>query len=115
VIGSNIFNILAVVGITGLLAPEGVPVSSEVLHFDIPIMVMVALACAPVFLSGLTIQRWEGFLLLAYYLAYLAHLVLSAAGNPTTADFDAIVLSLMIPLTALAVLVFHNQTSASKH
>jgi cation:H+ antiporter len=44
VVGSNIFNILAVVGLTGLVAPEGVPVSIEALRFDIPVMIMVALA-----------------------------------------------------------------------
>ncbi len=114
VVGSNIFNILAVVGLTGLAAPEGVPVSFEALRFDIPIMIMVALACAPVFFTGLTMQRWEGCLFLAYYLAYLAHSALAATGNPTVPDLDAVILSLMIPLTALAVLIFHKQTSRLK-
>jgi cation:H+ antiporter len=110
VVGSNIFNILAVVGLTGLVAPEGVPVSIEALRFDIPVMIMVVLACAPVFMTGLIIQRWEGFLFLAYYLAYLSHLVLAAAGSPSVPDLDAVVLSLVIPITALAVLIFHRQT-----
>ncbi len=109
VVGSNIFNILAVVGLSGLASPQGVPVSVEALRFDIPVMIMVALATAPAFLSGLVIQRWEGFLFLAYYLAYLAHLVLAAAGHAALPNLDGLVLSLMVPLTALAVLVFHQQ------
>lgn len=107
VVGSNIFNILAVVGLTGLVSPSGVPVSVEALRFDMPVMIMVALGCAPVFLSGLVIQRWEGCLFFAYYLAYLAHLVLAAAGHAALPGLDGAVLSLMLPLTALAVLVFH--------
>lgn len=109
VVGSNIFNILAVIGLTGLVSPGGVPVSIDALRFDIPVMIMVALACAPVFLTGLTIQRWEGFLFLVYYLAYLSHLVLAASDSPSVPSLDAVVFSIMIPLTALAVLIFHKQ------
>jgi len=109
VIGSNIFNILAVVGLSGLVSPQGVPVSMEALRFDIPVMIMVALACAPALLTGMAVQRWEGFLFLAYYLAYLAHLVLAASGSAALPNLDGLVLSLMIPATALAVLVFHRR------
>ena len=44
VIGSNVFNILLVLGACGTLAPDGVEVSDVALHFDIPVMVAVALA-----------------------------------------------------------------------
>jgi cation:H+ antiporter len=108
VVGSNIFNILAVLGLAGLASPEGVPVSLDALRFDIPVMIMVALACAPAFLSGMAVERWEGGLFLAYYLAYLAHLLLAAAGHPALPGLDGAVLSLMVPLTALAVLVFRQ-------
>lgn len=108
VVGSNIFNILAVIGLTGAVAPEGIAVSTEALRFDFPVMIMVALACFPIFFSGLVIQRWEGFLFLAYYLAYLAHLVLAATGSRALPGLDGVVLSLMWPLTALALLVFHR-------
>ncbi len=110
VVGSNIFNILAVIGLTGLVAPDGIPVSIDALRFDVPIMIMVALACAPVFMTGFTIQRWEGFLFLAYYLAYLAHQILAGMGNTAAPALDGFVLSLMLPLTAMAVLIFHKQS-----
>jgi cation:H+ antiporter len=109
VVGSNIFNILAVLGLTGLASPQGVPVPAEVLRFDIPVMIAVSLACAPAFLSGMIVQRWEGGLFMAYYLAYLAHLVLAATGHPALPILDGFVLSLMIPLTALAVLANHQR------
>lgn len=109
VVGSNIFNILAVVGLSGLVAPGGIPISPEALRFDIPVMIMVALASAPALLTGLTIQRWEGLIFLAYYLAYFTHLVLTAASSPATPGLDGLVLSLMLPLTALAMLVLHRQ------
>jgi cation:H+ antiporter len=108
VVGSNIFNILAVVGLTGLVAPDGIPVSIDALRFDIPVMVMVALACAPIFFTGLTITRWEGSLFLAYYLTYLAHVVLAATGNHALPNLDGLVISLMLPLTAIIILVFHK-------
>lgn len=113
VVGSNIFNILAVVGLTGFVAPSGIPVSIDALRFDIPVMIMVALACLPIFFSGLGIARWEGFLFLAYYLAYIAHVVLAAAGNSALPDLDGVVISLMLPLTALAVLVLHKPSSTT--
>lgn len=109
VVGSNIFNILAVLGLTGLVSSEGVAVSVDVLRFDIPIMIMVALGTAPALLSGMIVQRWEGFLFLAYYLAYLAHLVLAASGHSALPGLDGVIIALMVPLTALAVLVFHKE------
>ena len=47
VVGSNIFNILAVLGVAGLFSPAGINVPPEALNFDIPVMVAVAIACLP--------------------------------------------------------------------
>ena len=60
VVGSNIFNILAVLGLSGLVAPAGVPVPGALATFDMPVMIAVAVACLPIFVSGATIARWEG-------------------------------------------------------
>jgi cation:H+ antiporter len=109
VVGSNIFNILAVIGLSGLVAPQGVPVSLDALRFDVPVMLMVAIASAPVLVSGLSIQRWEGCLFFVYYLAYLAHLVLVAMAHPGLPHLDAVVLSFMLPVSALAVLVLRRE------
>ncbi len=50
VVGSNIFNILGVLGVSGLLASDGLTVSTSLLRFDIPAMIAVAVACLPYFL-----------------------------------------------------------------
>ncbi len=80
VVGSNLFNLMGVLGLTGLLAPGGIPVEGEAIHQDIPVMVLVALACLPVFLIGHAIERWEGFVLLAFYVLYTAALICEAQG-----------------------------------
>ncbi|MDX1378205.1 MAG: calcium/sodium antiporter, partial [Anaerolineales bacterium] len=48
-VGSNIYNLLGVLGVSGVLAPGGIEVSSRVLSFDFMVMVFVALVCLPVF------------------------------------------------------------------
>jgi len=114
VVGSNIFNILGVLGVTGLVAPHGVLVSIEALRFDMPVMIMVALASAPIILSGFMIQRWEGFIFVVYYGVYFAHTVLTATGNAAAQSLDGVVLSVLIPLTTLSLLIFHQQKSVEK-
>jgi cation:H+ antiporter len=76
VVGSNIFNILAVLGVSSLVAPEGLGVSAAALRVDLPVMLVTALACLPIFFSGYVISRREGFLFLAAYVAYLLYYIL---------------------------------------
>ncbi|MDX1939061.1 MAG: hypothetical protein SFU99_00835 [Saprospiraceae bacterium] len=78
-VGSNIFNTLAVLGISALVPPSGIPVSQAALQFDIPIMIAVAIACLPIFFTGHTIRRWEGFVFLGFYVAYVVYLILAAS------------------------------------
>jgi cation:H+ antiporter len=105
VVGSNIFNILAVLGITSIVAPEGIPVSSAVIGFDLPVMIAVALACLPIFFTGGTISRKEGVLLLAYYLAYTAYLILAASHHDALPRFSAVMLEFVIPITAVTLII----------
>jgi cation:H+ antiporter len=78
VVGSNIFNLLAVLGASATVADGGVEVSPRAVGFDLPIMVLVAAACVPVFLSGRRVERWEGVLFLLVDLAYLSWLLATA-------------------------------------
>jgi cation:H+ antiporter len=78
VVGSNIYNILAIVGIASLVTPNGLAVNPLMLRVDIPVMTLVAIACFPIFFTGLTISRWEGLLFLTGYIAYTAYLIWSA-------------------------------------
>jgi cation:H+ antiporter len=68
-LGSNIFNILLVLGVLVLIAP--VQLAAEVLRFDIWVMAGVVVALILVMLSGRRISRLEGGLFLALYAAYI--------------------------------------------
>ena len=103
-VGSNLFNILAVLGATALVAPEGLPVASAAVYFDIPVMIVVAFACLPIFFTGYCIDRWEGGLFLAYYGAYLAYLVLDATRHSALETFSGVMLLFVIPLTVITLL-----------
>ncbi len=74
VVGSNIFNILAVLGLSSIAAMDGIKVSPIALHFDIPVMIAVAVICLPVFFTRNLISRWEGVFLLGCYGVYIAYL-----------------------------------------
>ena len=103
VIGSNLFNVLAVLGLAGIFAPEGVDVAASVLSIDFPIMLAVAVACLPVFFTGFVIARWEGFVFVGYYVAYTAFLVLTATDHGSLEAFRAAMLFFVIPLTVLTL------------
>lgn len=103
VVGSNIFNILGVLGMSGLVASGGIPVSAGALGFDLPVMIAVAVACLPVFFSGHVIARWEGWLFLAYYAAYTAYIGLAATEHEAAPLFGAVMLQFVVPITVLTL------------
>lgn len=105
VVGSNIFNVLCVLGLASVIAPAGVGVSSAALRFDIPVMITVAAACLPIFLTGHLISRWEGGLFFFYYLAYTSYLVLNATSNDLSHALRDVMLVFVIPLTAVTLAV----------
>lgn len=70
VLGSNMFNILAVMGITAMVAP--VPVPDSVLHLDIWVMLGAALLVAPYALNKLCMTRTHGILFVLAYIGYIA-------------------------------------------
>ena len=78
-LGSSIYNILVILGLTCMATPGGLPVERQLLMLDIPLMAGVALACVPVFWSGKRISRLEGGLGVAAYLIYLLWLILFRA------------------------------------
>ncbi len=102
-LGSNLFNILGVLGVTGMLAPQGLVVPDAALALDMPVMIASAVACLPIFFTGHRIARWEGGLFFAYYLAYMAYLVLDATGHRAEADFAWVMGLFVIPLTVVTL------------
>ncbi len=69
-VGSNLFNLLIVLPAASVLAPAGVPVESPVLWFDLAVMAMIALICWPIFISGSTVSRFEGAVMLMLFTMY---------------------------------------------
>ncbi|HXV19574.1 MAG TPA: calcium/sodium antiporter [Desulfuromonadales bacterium] len=105
VVGSNIFNILSVLGLTAALTPEGVPVPPTALTFDLPVMIAVAVACLPIFLAGYRIARWEGGLFLGYYLAYTLFIALTAMQHHGLSMLTQAMTGFVIPLTLLTLAI----------
>lgn len=103
VVGSNLFNIFWVLGLASMVSEHGVRVPPETLRFDLPVLVGAALACLPIFFTGLVIARWEGGLFLAYYLAYGLLLGLAASHSPSLLTFQTALLGFAGPLTLLTL------------
>jgi cation:H+ antiporter len=101
IVGSNIFNILVILGITGTVSD--VAVSPAALRFDIPIMIVVAVACLPVFFTGARIGRREGTVFLLYYAAYVLFLILQSTKHDALPAFSTAVFEFALPLTFLTL------------
>jgi cation:H+ antiporter len=72
VVGSNIFNVLGIVGVAALVRPlQGVGMSAV----DLGVMFVLTLILLPMMRSGFRVARWEGGALVLGYIAYMAYLV----------------------------------------
>jgi cation:H+ antiporter len=105
VVGSNIFNILCVVGFSSQFTRGGLPINPSALWFDIPVMIAVAIACLPIFLTGNRISRWEGGLFFFFYLAYTTDVVLNATDHEWLHSFRAAILLFVIPLIVITIAI----------
>lgn len=105
VIGSCIFNLVAVLGISALVAPAGLGVPKALLAFDLPVMFAVSLACLPVLFTGHLIARWEGALFLAYYIFYVTYLVLYSQDHDALEEYSLVMGTVVIPLTVVTLAV----------
>ena len=103
VIGSNLFNILAVTGLAALIAPHGIPAVASIRAFDGPVMLAVAIACLPIFFTGYRIARWEGGVFLGYYIAYVGYLILGATAHDSLDAYSDVMLLFVVPLTLLTL------------
>lgn len=97
-IGSNVFNIVGVLGVVALVAPGGLEVPAVMLRFDLPVMVAVALACTPLFIRGGHLERGQGGLFFAAYVAYLTDLSLAELHHPAQATFRMAGLMVLVPV-----------------
>jgi cation:H+ antiporter len=105
VVGSNLFNLLMVLGAGAALAPGGIPVADALIAFDLPVMLAVAVACLPVFFTGASIDRWEGIVFIGYYAAFVVFLFLDAVDHATLPLFSGAMLLFVIPITVVTLVV----------
>jgi len=75
-IGSNIFNVMAVIGITALVKPIGV--EDEVIDSDMIWMLCIAALLLPLMLIGKKLSRFKGFILFATYVIYITILLINS-------------------------------------
>lgn len=114
VVGSNILNILACLGLAALVAPAPLAIASSVMNFDIWVMLAATLACLPVLLTGREIARWEGAIFVGYYFAYAAYLILAAQQHAVLASYSDIMLSFVIPLTVVTLVALTLRPGAAR-
>ncbi len=105
VVGSSLYNILLVLGLTTSLTTGGIVVAASAINFDIPVMIVVTFAALPIFFTGHIIKRWEGALFLAYYACYLAYLLMKSAEHSALPYFGGAMLLFVIPLTFITIIV----------
>ena len=111
VVGSSTLNILGCLGIAGVVSHDGLGIAPAVLDFDLWVMLAVTFACLPVFMLRSEIGRRRGLMFLAFYVAYVAYLILGAKGHTALDEFSAVMMSFVLPITvvALVAMVIRDQ------
>lgn len=101
VVGSNIFNILCVLGLSGLVAPTPLVAGSQMAHLDLPVMVAIAVLCLPIFFVGHRVGRVDGLVFLALYVAYVSYLIALATTASYLHALQSVLVSGLIPAVIL--------------
>ncbi len=97
VVGSNIFNLLAVLGASAAVSSNGVAVNSEVIRLDFPVMLAATIVLLPICWNGFMVKKWEGSLLVLFYVAYVAYLIMEA-GDSTAPELYRTAMLIIVPL-----------------
>ncbi len=105
VVGSNIFNIVLVLGVSSVVAPSGIAVTSHAVNFDMVFMVGVALATLPIFFYGYRVGRAAGFFFLLFYCIYIGYLILEATSAGVFPAYRQVLLYWVAPATGLCLLL----------
>jgi cation:H+ antiporter len=104
VVGSSIFNIIAVLGLSSLVSPSGIAVTEQALAFDLPVMIAVAVACLPIFFAGYSISRLNGAIFFGFYISYVLYLIFNSAGHTAVKTFQTAFIYGVAPLTVLSLI-----------
>lgn len=100
VVGSNIFNLLSVLGAAAAVSSNGVAVNSEVIRLDFPVMLAATIVLLPICWNGFMIKKWEGSLLVMFYVAYVAYLIMEA-GDSTAPELFRTAMLIIVPLVMI--------------
>ena len=107
VVGSNLLNHLLVLGASSIAAAGagGLEVSPILIQRDMPVMLMTALACMPIFWTKGKISRLEGGILLALYVFYVVDQVLPRTMPSWQDEFRLVMLCLVVPAVVVVIVV----------
>lgn len=109
VVGSNIYNVFAILGLSSMLTPSGLNVANDLLTFDLPLMLGTAVACLPIFIVGFRINRWEGYMFLGTYVLYTIYLILNATEHAYFENYKSGVIYLVGPILLLTLSIISFQ------
>jgi cation:H+ antiporter len=105
VLGSNLFNILSVLGVSGLVTKNDLLANEAVRSVDLWVMIGAAAICLPVFYSGRNLMhRWEGSLFVGAYLLYVVYLVWSSSDAGVPGWYVDGLRFVLLPIALLVVL-----------
>ncbi len=102
-VGSNIFNILLVLGAGSTFATSGIAIGADAIELDLPIMLAAAFACLPMVVFDNKLDRWEGAVFVVFYVAYVVFLVLDATGHRAKDPFALVMIAFVAPLVVLTI------------
>lgn len=114
IVGSNIFNIVMVIGFCAIFADGGIDVQPVSLSLDIPMVILTTILCIPIFLTGFKVTKLEGLVFLICFGLYMANLYLHTIEHNMAFDFKNITFALMIIITLSAITKFFIHRKASR-
>jgi len=104
IVGSNIFNLGLVLGLSAMVFRDGIAVPRAAVALDMPLMLAGALALLPIAFTGFVIARWEGTLFVALYGAYLVYVVFAATDHDALVGLTAAMVWFVLPLVAMTLI-----------
>jgi len=106
VVGSNIFNICSVLGLSGLISMGTLTTASSMINVDIPVMIGVALLCLPLFRAGFILTRANGALFVALYVFYVIYLIWQQQQAPALAYLKVVTFNAVLPALIMGSVVY---------
>jgi cation:H+ antiporter len=91
--------------VSSLVAGPRLTVPASIIDFDLPVVIAVGVACLPLFFTGRELKRWEGFLFLGYYDAYVAYLIMASSRHDALPLFSRTMMGSVVPITVLTIVV----------